>query len=168
MRTRALVLDNVRVIDGTGAAPVEKGRIVIDGDRIAEIGPRTVWRRRRCRAARSPGQTLMPGLIDLHYHVEDDPKLALRQLSDGVTSFRDPGQWKERFDELSQMMAADGLPGPRLHQAVRTSTASGPAYPADSIVARDAEEARRPRTAVLRGRRRSRSISGCRSRARRS
>ena len=43
------------------------------------------------------GRTLMPGLIDLHFHVENDPKLALRQLANGVTSFRDPGQWIEQY-----------------------------------------------------------------------
>ena len=36
---RSLVLDNVRIIDGTGAAPIEKARIVIDGDRITPDWP---------------------------------------------------------------------------------------------------------------------------------
>ncbi len=36
---RSVVLDNVRVIDGTGAAPIEGARLVIEGDRIVGIGP---------------------------------------------------------------------------------------------------------------------------------
>ena len=36
---RRLVLDNVRIIDGSGAAPIENGRIVIEGERIARVGP---------------------------------------------------------------------------------------------------------------------------------
>jgi len=33
----SLVLDNARVIDGTGDAPIEGGRIVIQGDRITSV-----------------------------------------------------------------------------------------------------------------------------------
>ena len=35
----SLVLDNARVIDGSGAAPIEGGRVVIQGDRITSVGP---------------------------------------------------------------------------------------------------------------------------------
>lgn len=38
-QTRALVLDNARIVDGTGSGPIETGRIVIEGDRIARIAP---------------------------------------------------------------------------------------------------------------------------------
>jgi imidazolonepropionase-like amidohydrolase len=141
---RALVLDNVRIIDGTGAQPIERGRIVIDGDRITRIGT--------AESAPAPadaetldlsGRTVVPGLIDLHFHIENDPKLALRQLSHGVTSFRDPGQWDEKFEGLRQMIASDQLPGPRIFTTGPHIDGERPAYPADAVVARDTEEARR-------------------------
>ena len=69
--------------------------------------------------------------------------MALRQLSHGVTAFRDPGQWDEKFDELRRAIAADGIPGPRIFTTGPHIDGEGPAYPADSVVARDAEEARR-------------------------
>jgi imidazolonepropionase-like amidohydrolase len=69
--------------------------------------------------------------------------LALRQLSHGITAFRDPGQWNDKFDELRRMIAADGLPGPRMFTTGPHIDGENPAYPADSVVARDAEEARR-------------------------
>jgi imidazolonepropionase-like amidohydrolase len=139
-----LVLDNVRVIDGTGGAPLEGGRIVLDGERIAQIG--------RVEAVALPasadrldlsGRTVIPGLIDLHFHIEDDPKLALRQLSHGVTAFRDPGQWEEKFEGLRRMIATDNLPGPRVFTAGPHIDGEHPAYPADAVVVRDPEEARR-------------------------
>jgi imidazolonepropionase-like amidohydrolase len=138
------VLDNVRVIDGTGAAPMERARIVIEGDRITHIGPAgNVPVPRGADTLDLSGRTVMPGLIDLHFHIENDPKLALRQLSHGVTAFRDPGQWNEKFEALRQMIAADRLPGPRIFTTGPHIDGDHPAYPADSVVARDPEEARR-------------------------
>jgi imidazolonepropionase-like amidohydrolase len=142
-QARTLVLDNVRIIDGTGAAPIEHGRLVIEGDRLTAAGP--------AESVRVPadagrmdlaGRTVVPGLIDLHFHIENDPKLALRQLSHGVTAFRDPGQWDEKFVELRRIIAADHLPGPRIFTAGPHIDGEHPAYPADSVVARDADEAR--------------------------
>jgi imidazolonepropionase-like amidohydrolase len=139
-----IVLENVRTIDGTGSAPIERARIVIRGDRIDRIG--TVDDVRVPAGAEAidlSGYTIIPGLIDLHFHIESDPKLALRQLSHGVTAFRDPGQWNEKFEDLRRMIAADRSPGPRIFTTGPHIDGERPAYPADSVVARDAEEARR-------------------------
>jgi imidazolonepropionase-like amidohydrolase len=143
-QTRPIVVDNVRIIDGTGAAPIERGRIVIDGDRIARVGPiDSVEMPAGAETIDLAGRTVIPGLIDLHFHIENDPKMALRQLSHGVTAFRDPGQWNEKFDELRRMIAIDHLPGPRIFTTGPHIDGENPAYPADSVVARDADEARR-------------------------
>jgi imidazolonepropionase-like amidohydrolase len=141
---RGLVLENVRVVDGSGGSPIERGRVVIQGDRIADIGPAdTVAAPANVERIDLAGRTIVPGLIDLHFHIENDPKLALRQLSHGVTAFRDPGQWDDKFVELRRMIAADHLPGPRIFTAGPHIDGEHPAYPADSVVARDPDEARR-------------------------
>ncbi len=144
LQPRSLVLENVRVIDGTGSPPIERTRIVIEGGRITRIGPpATVTAPPQAETVDLSGQTIVPGLIDLHFHIEDDPRLALRQLSHGVTAFRDPGQWNEKFDELRAMIASDHLPGPHIFTTGPHIDGEHPAYPADSVVARDPEEARR-------------------------
>lgn len=143
-QARSVVLDNVRVIDGTGARPMERARVIIEGDRIARIGPAdTVALPANAERLDLEGHTIVPGLIDLHFHIENDPKLALRQLSHGVTSFRDPGQWEEKFIELRRMIAADELAAPRIFTAGPHIDGEHPAYPADAVVARDPDEARR-------------------------
>ena len=87
---------------------------------------------------------MIPGLIDLHFHIENDPKLALRQLSHGVTAFRDPGQWNEQVRRApADDRGGRHLPGPRIFTTGPHIDGENPAYPADSVVARDAEEARR-------------------------
>jgi len=140
---RALVLDNARVIDGTGAAPVERGRIVIERNQIVSVGRAAdVAAPAGAETVNLSGATIIPGLIDLHFHIESDPKLALRQLSHGITTFRDPGQWNDKFVELRRMVAEDRLSGPRIFTMGPHIDGEHPAYPADSVVARDPDEAR--------------------------
>jgi len=141
---RAVVLDNARIIDGSGSAPIESGRIVIERDRIARIGRAAeIDVPAGADTADLSGRTVIPGLIDLHFHIENDPRLALRQLGYGITAFRDPGQWDEKFDALRRMIAGDRIPGPRIFTTGPHIDGENPAYPADSIVARDSDEARR-------------------------
>ena len=141
---RTVVLDNARVIDGSGGAPIERGRIVIQGDRVTRVGAADrIAAPAGADTIDLAGRTIIPGLIDLHFHIESDPRLALRQLSHGVTAFRDPGQWNHKFDELRRQIAADGLAGPRVFTTGPHIDGENPAYPADSVVARDPEEARR-------------------------
>jgi imidazolonepropionase-like amidohydrolase len=141
---RSMVLDHVRIIDGSGGPPIENGRIVIERDRIVRAGAAaTIAVPAGAETVDLSGRTAIPGLIDSHFHIERDPKLALRQLSHGITAFRDPGQWDENFEELRRMIAADGIAGPRIFTTGPHIDGENPAYPADSVVARDAEEARR-------------------------
>jgi imidazolonepropionase-like amidohydrolase len=144
VQVSTIVLENVRVVSGTGAAPVEAARVVIEGDRVQRIGLATaVPAPAGAQRIDLSGFTIVPGLIDLHFHIEDDPRLALVQLGHGVTTFRDPGQWNGKFDELRRVITADRLPGPRIFTTGPHIDGEHPAYPADSVVARDAEEARR-------------------------
>jgi len=128
-----IVLDNATVVDGTGAAARPGCRIVIRGDRIEAIGP-GVAAPAGSSAIDLAGAFVLPGLIDHHYHIENDPKLALRHLSYGITAFRDPGQWIEQFDGLKEMIRRDGLPGPRMSLTGPHLDGPGPAYPKDSRV----------------------------------
>jgi imidazolonepropionase-like amidohydrolase len=146
---RVIVLDHVRLIDGTGAPARDDMQIVVCGNRIESVGAPAA----SASASRVPagtgveridcaGRVVMPGLIDLHFHIERDPKLAVRQLANGVTSFRDPGQWIDQFDGLKDIMRTEHLPGPRMSLAGPHIDGERPAYPADATVARDPEEAR--------------------------
>jgi len=142
-----VVLENVRLIDGTGRPAIENARVVVEGERIVAAGPPD--------AAAVPGgaerldlagRTVLPGLIDAHFHIDNappNPQLALLQLANGVTSFRDPGQWDEANQGLRAIMQADGLQAPRIHVAGPHIDGPGPTpYPRDAVVARDADEAR--------------------------
>lgn len=105
-----LLLTAARLIDGTGAAPVQPAALLIDGDRIAAVGPR-IAPPDGAESLDIPGASILPGLIDLHVHLadaglpdatvqDDDPPVlralrlaehARRTLDAGVTTVRDVG-----------------------------------------------------------------------------
>ena len=65
-----LAITGVRLIDGTGADPVERATVVIDGERIDAIGAADAVKIPKGAAViDAEGMTLLPGLIDCHVHV---------------------------------------------------------------------------------------------------
>jgi imidazolonepropionase-like amidohydrolase len=68
----AVAYVNARIIDGTGAAPIEQGAMVVQDGRIREIGAVSAVRIPD-GAARVDlaGKTVMPGLINAHGHITD-------------------------------------------------------------------------------------------------
>ena len=147
-------------------------RIVITGDRITAVGPAaTVSAPDDAEHVDLTGRTVLPGLVDAHFHIDNRPpdtKLALHQLANGVTAFRDPGQWDEYFTGLIARMEAEGLRAPRIHRIGPHIDGPGPTpYPNDSVVARDADEARfYAERAIAQGATAIKSTTACRSAAR--
>jgi len=131
---RVLVLDHVRVIDGTGAAAAEDQRIEIEGGTITRIQSA---RQRHGYAAGAKvldltGKTVIPGLVGMHEHLfYPTPKAggdglpmygemadsAPRQyLAAGVTTARTAGSMEPYVDlALKKMIDAGQRPGPKLH-----------------------------------------------------
>jgi imidazolonepropionase-like amidohydrolase len=59
------------VIDGTGAAPIRDGVVVVRDGKVAAVGPRaTVRVPADARRVDLTGKVVMPGLINAHAHVE--------------------------------------------------------------------------------------------------
>ena len=67
---QAVVIQGARLIDGTGAAPVDNAVVVIDGDHIVAVGPAgKIAVPKGARAVDARGRTVIPGLISAHSHV---------------------------------------------------------------------------------------------------
>lgn len=65
-----VVLRAARIIDGSGAAPIQNGVIVITDDRITAVGPASSVRvPAQARSIDLGDATLLPGFIDLHVHL---------------------------------------------------------------------------------------------------
>lgn len=127
------------LIDGRGGPVVPDSVVVIRGDRIVMVGKQgAVKIPPGAEVIDAKGLTLLPGLIDAHFHIDGDDPLPALYLSHGVTSLRDPGQWIEAYDAARKAAA----PVPRLFLCGPHLDSPPPAYPADSFIVRDAEETR--------------------------
>ena len=99
------------LIDGRGGAPVLDAVVVIRGEKIVAVGKRSaVTIPAGAEVIDAKGLTLLPGLIDSHFHIDGDDPLPALYLTHGITSVRDPGQWTEAYDVARKMPA----PVPRL------------------------------------------------------
>lgn len=123
----ALLIENVRVIDGLGGDPLEHRDVLIIDGRIAEIA-----RHGRIDAPAGAsvipgaGRTVMPGLIEGHSHLLVNPlggefpifqmeKPLRANLHAGVTTLSDLGSRLEPATELRDAVAAGQIMGPRIH-----------------------------------------------------
>ena len=60
-----------RLIDGTGAPPIERGAVLIEDGKIGAVGPQsevTVPDGARVLTIEYPRMTVMPGMVDAHTH----------------------------------------------------------------------------------------------------
>src|ERR1700684_2294142 len=66
-----LVLEHVRVIDGTGDAAREDQRVVLDHGKIARVGPETAGEAppAGAKVLDLTGKSVMPGLVGMHEHL---------------------------------------------------------------------------------------------------
>ncbi|MGH9783871.1 MAG: amidohydrolase family protein, partial [Terriglobia bacterium] len=63
-----IVVRGGTLIDGSGSAPLQDSVVVIDGERILAVGPRSEVEVPSARVVDARGKWIIPGLIDAHVH----------------------------------------------------------------------------------------------------
>jgi imidazolonepropionase-like amidohydrolase len=126
-RASDLIIQNARVIDGTGAPPREDVEILIRNGQIDQIS--THLSVGGIPTLDVAGATVLPGLIDAHVHFaaapgggfRDDSAQTRRELNrehlraylaNGVTTVFEPGSPIEAVREVQDLLA-EGASGPR-------------------------------------------------------
>src|SRR5213595_348310 len=64
-----LAIQHLRIIDGTGAAPVEDATLLIDGAKIGAVLPAGSPVPSGYRTIDGTGETALPGLVGMHNHL---------------------------------------------------------------------------------------------------
>ena len=128
-----LAIVGARLIDGTGTTPIEDSVIVVEGDRIRAAGPRArIPIPRDAAIVDAKSKVLMPGLVDVHCHINQPPdemkRYWLAQLRWGVTTMRSAGNDKPETVPLFRQTRAGEFLAPRSYTAGQGFNVSGP-YP---------------------------------------
>ncbi|MYC88038.1 MAG: amidohydrolase family protein [Gemmatimonadales bacterium] len=149
-----VALTGVKVIDGTGSGARTNQTVVIEGNRIAAVGPAgAVEIPPGAEVHDLPGHTVIPGMIGLHNHMFfmgaggrmaqgniSSPRL---YLAAGVTTIRTTGSVSPYADLNVKSSIDRGLaPGPRMHVTAPYVTGPNPAL-GDMAQVNSPEEARR-------------------------
>ena len=131
---RILIAD--QLIDGTGAAAVPNGALIVENGRIAAVTTRDqLGANPDGEVVELAGGTITPGFIEVHAHMhcsaeadayaqvmtETHDELLMRSvdavrttLTSGVTTMRDLGSRNEIAFPIKQAIADGKIPGPRL------------------------------------------------------
>ncbi|HEX8840751.1 MAG TPA: amidohydrolase family protein [Sphingomicrobium sp.] len=131
-----IAITHLRIIDGTGAQPVEDQTLLIDGAKIAAVQPSSALVPAGYRTIDGSGETALPGLVGMHNHLfylqrpNIDPTGKFEQpiiipqmtfsaprlyLANGVTTMRTTGSVEPYTDlALKREIDAGHLVGPHL------------------------------------------------------
>ena len=109
-------IEHVRLFDAEQASILTDQTVVVDHDRIAAVGPSaTTSVPAGVERIDGHGKTLLPGLFDMHVHVQ--PGDGLLHIASGVTSARDVGNDIETLGRLQAQWSSGEAIGPRLWKA---------------------------------------------------
>lgn len=134
-----------RLIDGSGAPPLEDAVVVIRGERIDCVGARgTCAEPAGARVIDAGDGTILPGLIDLHTHIYSRSTLAMFPAA-GVTAVR------ELHNSFIVLGTLESAPPPRPHIVKAGPLIDGELRLPGSLVAATPEQARAAVDSVVRG-----------------
>ncbi len=119
------VLENATLIDGTGRPPIEGASVLISGDRIVRVAQGTISVPPEVRRIDVSGQYLIPGLMDMHIHLQGgrgrggpDTQAGIRALHgflySGITSVFDAGNDPDYIMGLRAQERAGEITAPRI------------------------------------------------------
>lgn len=104
------------VVPATGTSPLPNATVLIEGDRIAAVGPSgEVEIPDGARRVDASGKTVIPGLVEMHAHLSKARASSLGLfVANGVTTVRDMGgDHRELLEWRRQVQAGERL-GPRI------------------------------------------------------
>jgi imidazolonepropionase-like amidohydrolase/Tol biopolymer transport system component len=121
--TGKVALTGGRIISMKGDEVIEDGVVVIDGNRIVAVGPKASTPvPAGARIVDVAGKTLMPGIIDVHWHgamgsdqiIPQQSWVNYAALSFGVTTLHDPSNDSGEIFAASELEKAGDIVGPRI------------------------------------------------------
>lgn len=131
---QSLLINNITLIDGTGAAPVVGASVLIEDGRFSEISANVIAAPDGVSIVDGTGKFLMPGIIDSHIHLTGgragagnrqmliNRPVALKSMAaylySGVTAIYDSGNNAEFIYDMREDERAGRVLGPRIYATI--------------------------------------------------
>ncbi|MEQ9445597.1 MAG: amidohydrolase family protein [Rhodospirillaceae bacterium] len=131
---QSVLIQNVTLIDGTGAPPVSGASVLVQDGRFAEISTLPIIPPAGTNVVEGTGKFLMPGIIDSHIHLPGgrtgpgnrtmkiDMPTALKSMDaylySGVTAIYDSGNNAEFIFKMRDDERAGRIRGPRIYATI--------------------------------------------------
>jgi len=115
--TGRVVVHAGRLLDMKSATPRTNVDITIDGNRIVSVAAHSDAAHAKARVVDASSQTVMPGLVEFHSHLQKDFSAAQGRawLAFGITTVRSPGNTPYEAVEDREANEAGVRPGPRVY-----------------------------------------------------
>ena len=138
---KPIAILHARIIDGLGGQPMEDGTVILRGSKIEYAGPASgAAVPRDAQIIEAKGKSVMPGLADMHIHLQgawDGISVDLlgyqryfnAMLYSGITTVLDTGNYQPWVLQLRQEVASGHLLGPRIYCTGAMIDAADPAWP---------------------------------------
>ncbi len=114
--THAVAIEHVRLFDSEQAAMRDDQTILIQGERVAMVGPSAAINvPKDDEIIDGTGKTLLPGLFDMHAHLQALD--GILNIASGVTTARDMGNDIDELKHLQDQWDSGAAIGPRVWKA---------------------------------------------------
>ena len=123
-QTGTVILKNLTLVDGTGAAPRPGQVLTLRGESIVSIDTVTDYIDPVGATVYDlSGRFVIPGLVDLHVHLPGEPEIdeavLLRLLHCGITTILNPGARPGTGVDLREKIRSGKIIGPHMYTAGR-------------------------------------------------
>jgi imidazolonepropionase-like amidohydrolase/Tol biopolymer transport system component len=121
--TGTIAITGARIVTMKGDEVIADGTIVVEGNRIAAIGPAgSVAVPAGAKRIAAAGRTIIPGIVDVHWHgamadagiVPQQSWIDYASLAFGVTTLHDPSNNSANIFTHAEMQRAGIVTGPRI------------------------------------------------------
>ena len=121
--TGVIAITGARIVTMKGDEVIADGTIVVDGNRIAAVGPTgRILVPAGAKTIDAHGKTIIPGIVDVHWHggmgdngiIPQQSWINYASLAFGVTTLHDPSNNSAQVFTQAEMQRAGIVTGPRI------------------------------------------------------
>jgi imidazolonepropionase-like amidohydrolase len=141
--SKPLEITDVTVIDTTGAPSKPDQSVVVEGNRISQVGDaKKVHAPKGAQVVNARGLYVIPGLWDMHVHIWETDRTFPMFIANGILGVRNMGGHLDELKRWRVQVVSGELLGPHIMISGPLAGGVNPSHPDHSVVVHDPAEGR--------------------------